>query len=84
MPSSRSRRRCRCCASQATKRVSPSAGSLTSRQWPMLLEVIADGYWAQMLWRFADAVNGGPGIDTGNGLQPPTRQLARDGLGCTG
>ena len=54
----------------------------SSRGWPMLLEVADQGGWSQVVWEWADAVNGGPGIGSGAGPQPPTRDAARSGLGC--
>lgn len=54
----------------------------TSRQWPALLEIADDGAMADVIWELADAVNGGPGIATGAGPMPPTRELLT-GYGCT-
>ena len=54
----------------------------TSRSWPMLLEIADQGGWSQVVWEWADAVNGGPGIASGGGPQPPTRDAARSALGC--
>lgn len=57
-------------------------GLATSREWPMLLEIQSQGAFADQVWQYADAINGGPGILTGAGPMPPTRELAADGLGC--
>ena len=54
----------------------------SSRSWAMLLEIADQGGWSQAVWGWADAVNGGPGIASGAGPQPPTRDAARSGLGC--
>jgi hypothetical protein len=54
----------------------------TSSNWPMLNEIAEQGGWAQAVWEYADSVNGGPGIITGNGATAPTRELAQSGLGC--
>lgn len=54
----------------------------SSRNWTMLLEIAAQGGWSDVVWQWADAVNGGPGIASGAGPQPPTRDGARSALGC--
>lgn len=54
----------------------------SSRSWAMLLEIADQGGWSQVVWEWADAVNGGPGIASGAGPQPPTLDAARSGLGC--
>lgn len=54
----------------------------TSATWPMLLDIENQGGWAQAVWEFADSINGGPGVGTGNGPTAPTRGLAESGLGC--
>lgn len=54
----------------------------SSRSWSMLLEIADQGGWSQVVWEWADAVNGGPGIGSGAGPQPPSRDAARSGLGC--
>lgn len=54
----------------------------TSTNWPMLNEIADQGGWAQAVWEYADAVNGGSGVITGNGPTAPTRELAQSGLGC--
>lgn len=59
-----------------------AAGLATSREWPMLLEIQSQGGFADQVWQWADAVNGGPGIITGGGPLPPSRELAVGGLGC--
>ena len=48
----------------------------------MLLEIQNQGAWADAVWQWADAINGGPGILTGGGPMPPSRELAVGGLGC--
>lgn len=59
-----------------------AAALATAHSWPMLTEIESQGRWSQALWQFADAVNGGPGVASGNGPQPPTRAAAESGLGC--
>ena len=54
----------------------------TSRRWPALLDIADDGAMADVVWELADAVNGGPGIATGGGPMPPTRELLA-GYGCS-
>jgi hypothetical protein len=54
----------------------------TSHQWPMLREIETQGAWSEGLWETADAINGGPGIPTGTGPEPPTRANTASGLGC--
>lgn len=54
----------------------------TSRHWPMLAEIRAAGFFSDVVWEWADAVNGGPGIATGGGPVAPTRDLAVASLGC--
>lgn len=55
----------------------------TSADWTMLDEIADEGGWAQSVWEYADSVNGGAGIITGNGPTAPTRELAESGLGCS-
>lgn len=45
----------------------------TSRQWPILAEFEDPGGIQASIWQLADAINGGPGIETGAGNQPPSR-----------
>jgi hypothetical protein len=54
----------------------------TSRDWAMLSEIDSQGGWSSVVWEWADAVNGGPGVLTGSGPVPPTRDMAASGLGC--
>ena len=54
----------------------------SSRNWTMLVEIAAQGGWSDVVWQWADAVNGGPGVASGAGPQPPTRDAARSALGC--
>ena len=60
-----------------------AAALATSREWSMLVEVADQGGWSDQLWRHADAVNGGEGVTSGNGLVPPTRDEANSALGCS-
>lgn len=54
----------------------------TSHDWPILLEMQPQGAWADAVWEWATAINGGPGVGTGAGWAAPTRELAVSGLGC--
>jgi hypothetical protein len=51
-----------------------------SHDWAILNEINAAGGsdFPVVLWEYADAVNGGRGIPTGNGLVPITRELVYD------
>jgi hypothetical protein len=48
----------------------------TSRTWPILLEMQADGAYPEVLWMFADALNGKP-------MLKGTLEQNLEGLGCT-
>jgi hypothetical protein len=48
----------------------------------MLVELEPQGGWSSAIWEWSDAVNNGPGVGTGAGYVPPTRDLAQSGLGC--
>lgn len=50
----------------------------------MLAEIADQGGWSGAVWEWSDAVDGGPGVGTGNGPVPPARDLAESGLGCNG
>jgi hypothetical protein len=72
--------------SKPTRRVIPrkqaeaAAALATSHTWKMLNEIKDQGDWAEVLWQHADAVNGGEGVMTGGGSQPPTRAEAEGAL----
>jgi hypothetical protein len=54
----------------------------TSTDWAMLKEIAAQGGWANEVWQHAEAINGGEGVLTGAGPQPPSREEANSALGC--
>lgn len=56
---------------------------MTSKTWPILLEMDAQGGWSGAVWQYADATAGG-GVITGGGPMPITPELAAGGLGCPG
>lgn len=59
-----------------------AAALATSYDWSMLTEIADQGGWSDVLWQHADAVNGGEGVLTGAGPQPPSREEANSALGC--
>jgi len=60
-----------------------AAALATSEDWPMLAEIDGQGGWSGAVWEWAEAVNGGQGIGSGNGPVTPSRELAESGLGCS-
>jgi hypothetical protein len=59
-----------------------AAALATSRDWTMLTEIADQGGWSDEVWQHADAVNGGEGVLTGAGPQPPSREEANSALSC--
>ena len=55
----------------------------TSTEWTALLDIADEGRWSETVWQWADAVNGGPGVATGGGPQPPTRERSASALSCS-
>ena len=65
-----------------TTAAAAAAALATSHRWPMLSETAEKGGFSDVVWEYADAVNGGPGIPTGGGPTAPTRASAEGSLGC--
>lgn len=59
-----------------------AAALATAREWPALNDIAEQGAWHTVVWQWADAVNGGEGIASGGGPQPPSRDAANAALGC--
>ena len=59
-----------------------AAALATAKDWSMLTEIADQGGWSDEVWQHADAVNGGEGMLTGAGPQPPSREAANSALGC--
>ena len=55
-----------------------AAALATSRDWPVLQQMNAEGDYPEVVSQFADAVASGGGT----GKARVTRESARDGLGC--
>lgn len=59
-----------------------AAALATSHDWAMLTEIANQGGWSNVVWQHADAINGGEGVITGAGPQPPSREEANAALSC--
>ena len=53
----------------------------TSRRWPILLEMNAEGDYPEVLWQYADAVNGNSDVPAGK-LGLTVDETYKDALGC--